>query len=364
MVRLACATVSVAEAVLPVPPFVELTGPLVLLNVPGTALVTFTATVQELATAIVPPLRVMLPEPAVAVTVPPPQLPDKPLGVATTTFAGRLSLNATPSSETVFAAGLVMVKVSVETPLAPITLGLNALAIEGGATTEMEAVAGPPVPALLELTLPVVLVLSPAEVPVTFTEKVHEPPAAIVPPESVTTDVPDTVPVVMVPAPHEPVRPFGVATINPVGKLSLKATPVSATVALGLVMVKLSEVVPFNGIVNAPNCLAIDGGPITVILAVLLVVPLPLSLAEIGPVVLFCTPAATPVTFTEMVQEAFAASVPPERLIVPDPAAAVVVPPQELVSPLGVATCRPAGRLSVNAMPVRLSEVFGLLMWN
>src|SRR5262249_29141872 len=146
------------------------------------------------------------------------------------------------------------------------------------------------------------------------------------------------------------------------GSVSLKATPVSATVALGLVMVKLSVVVAFSWMLAAPNCLAMLGGPITVMLAVLLVAPAPVSVDEIGPVVLFCTPAATPVTLSEIVHEEFAASVPPLRLTEPDPAAAVAVPPQLLESPLGVATLRPAGSESLNAIPVKASAVFGLLM--
>src|SRR6476661_2587525 len=97
----------------------------------------------------------------------------------------------------------------------------------------------------------------------------------------------------------------------------------------------------------APNALAMLGGPITVMLAVLLVAPAPVSFDEIGPVVLFCTPACMPVTL---------------RLMVPDPAAAVVVPPQVLERPFGVATARPAGRVSENATPVSARLVFGLLM--
>src|SRR6476661_4650643 len=109
----------------------------------------------------------------------------------------------------------------------------------------------------------------------------------------------------------------------------------------------------------APNALAMLGGPITVMLAVLLVAPAPLSFDEIGPVVLFCTPACTPVTFRLMVHEVFAASDPPVRLIEPDPAAAVAVPPQLLVRPFGVATTKPAGSVSLKAIPVSASEVFG-----
>src|SRR6185437_2792889 len=113
---------------------------------------------------------------------------------------------------------------------------------------------------------------------------------------------------------------------------------------------------------GAPNCFAMPGGPITVMLAVLLVAPGPVSFAEIAPVVLFCTPACTPVTFRLMVHEPFAASDPPLRLMEPEPAAAVVVPPQVLLSPFGVATTRPAGSVSLKATPVSARLVFGLAM--
>lgn len=45
--------------------------------------------------------------------------------------------------------------------------------------------------------------------------------------------------------------------------------------------------------------------------------------------------------------------VPPLRLITPAPAVAVRVPPQLLVVLEGVAITKPAGRLSVNATPVK-----------
>src|SRR5689334_16531509 len=233
--------------------------------------------------------------------------------------------------------------------------------VGSGASTSIDAVAWLPEPALAELTVPVVFTLWPPVVPTTFTEKVQEPPAAIVPPERLTTEKPETVPVVIVPAPHDPVRPFGFATAKPAGSVSPNPTPVSATVAFGLVMVKVSVVVPFKLMLAAPNAFAMLGGPITVMLAVLLVAPAPLSVDEIGPVVLFCTPAEMPVTFRLIVHEAFAASEPPVRLIEPDPAAAVTVPLQVVVSPFGVATCKPAGSVSLKAMPVSASDVFGLL---
>src|SRR5262249_59718472 len=63
-------------------------------------------------------------------------------------------------------------------------------------------------------------------------------------------------------------------------------------------------------------------------------------------------------------QEALAARVPPDTLTEPEPPTAVAVPPQALLR-LGVeATTRPAGRLSVKAMPVSVTFVFGLLMLN
>ena len=110
----------------------------------------------------------------------------------------------------------------------------------------------------------------------------------------------------------------------------------------------------------APNAFAIVGGPTTVMEA-LDVLPVPPSV-EVTWTLLFFTPAVVPVTLTETVQLALAANVPAERLMLPDPATAVAVPPQVLFNPLGVATTKPAGRLSVNAMPLNATPVFGLLM--
>lgn len=89
---------------------------------------------QLLFTAIVPPVRLIVPDPAVAVGVPPHVL-VRPLGVATTSPLGKLSVKATPASATVLAAGFVIVNVSVDVPLTGMPLGLNAFAMNGGATT-------------------------------------------------------------------------------------------------------------------------------------------------------------------------------------------------------------------------------------
>jgi hypothetical protein len=103
------------------------------------------------------------------------------------------------------------------------------------------------------------------------------------------------------------------ATCKPLVSVSLKAIPVSATVlAAGFVMVKVTVVVPFNGMLAAPNALLMVGGATTVRVAVLLVVPVPPSVEVIVLVVLTASPAAMPFTVTVSVHELFAARLIPE----------------------------------------------------
>src|SRR5579864_3979677 len=201
------ATVRFADAVFPVPPLVELTAPEVFVYWPDVVPVTFTTTVQDVFTAMLPPVRLMLVDPAIAVAVPP-QVLLNPFGVETTNPVGSVSVNATPASATVLAAGLVMVKVSVVVPFNGIDAAPKALAIEGGATTARTAVLlVAPVPPSVEVIAPVVLLLLPAVVPVTSTEKVQVDPAAggavRVPPDRLMLPLPATA--VIVPAPQEPV---------------------------------------------------------------------------------------------------------------------------------------------------------------
>ncbi len=343
----------------PVPPFVELTAPVVLVSWPDWVAVTATDSVQLPPAATVPPVSETPPDPAVAVGVPP-QVLASALGVAITIPAGMVSANATPVRATALAAGFVIVKVSVLLPFGATALGANAFAIEGGATTPTLAVAVPPVPPSVEVTAPVVLVCVPPAVPVTFTENVHEPLAARVAPERLTTLVACVA--VIVPPPHVPVRPFGVEITSPAGKVSAKPMPERLDPALSFWIVKLSEVEPLSGIDAAPNALMIVGGPTTVIDA-FDVLPVPPSV-ELTCTLLFFTPPVVPVTFTEIVHDALVASVPPDRLAEPAPATAVAVPPHVLVNPLGVATVRPAGRVSVNARPFSATLVFGLATVN
>src|SRR5216684_38795 len=172
---------SVAEAVLPVPPLVELTLPVVLSLEPEVVGVTLTLTAHELLIAIPPPLRLMEVLPAAAVNVPP-QL-SLALGMAATCRpVGKLSVTATPL-KAVPVFGLVMVNVRVEVPPTAVVVGEKALLMLGGATTaSVTVLLLEPVPPSVEVTAPVVLDLLPALVPVTFTLMLHELLSAIPPP--------------------------------------------------------------------------------------------------------------------------------------------------------------------------------------
>jgi hypothetical protein len=92
------ATLTLAEAVPPVPPCVDVTFPVVLFWFPAAIPVTFTENVQEVLGASVAPDRLAIFVPCVAVIVPPPQVPVSPFGVEINKPAGSVSLNPTPPS--------------------------------------------------------------------------------------------------------------------------------------------------------------------------------------------------------------------------------------------------------------------------
>ena len=96
----------------------------------------------------------------------------------------------------------------------------------------------------------------------------------------------------IVPPPHVPDRPLGVATTNPAGNESVNATPVREVLALGFVIVKFREVVPFTPMVPTPNVLVIEGGDRTVNVAVD-VLPVP-PLVELTVTLLVLVPAVVP----------------------------------------------------------------------
>src|ERR1017187_8676531 len=132
--------------------------------------------------------------------------------------------------------------------------------IVGGriAATVTLAEAVRPVPPSTEVTAPETLFLTPRLVPVTFTPNMHEALPARVAPDRLTALDPAVA--VIVPAPQLPVCPLGVATTSPAGRLSMTPTPVKPLPTLGLVIVKVSEVDPFNGMLAAPKFFAIVGG--------------------------------------------------------------------------------------------------------
>src|SRR5579859_1884392 len=181
----------------------------------------------------------MLPDPATAVAVPP-QVLFKALGVATTRPAGKLSVNAMPLSATpVF--GLLIANVRLVVPFSGMLAAPKALVIDGGEATVKLAEAVLPVPPLVEVTFPVVLVYCPETAPVTVTLNWHWLLTAMVAPVS-------AIPVgdVVVSVPPQTVEEE-LATVSPVGSVSVNATPFRASVlAAGLVIVKVREVVAFS----------------------------------------------------------------------------------------------------------------------
>jgi hypothetical protein len=89
--------------------------------------------------------------------------------------------------------------------------------------------------------------------------------------------------------------------------------------------------------------------------------PLPPWVEVTALVLLFCEPVAVARTLSVKAQVAPAASAAADKLTLFDPAAAVIVPPPQLPArPLGVATSRPAGRVSVKPIPVREDPALGL----
>ena len=102
-----------AVAVLPVPDWTEVTGFVVLVNVPGTTPVTLTVMVQVPVAGTVPRTKETTPVPAVAVGAPP-HVFTSPLGLATNKPIGRLSTRLASVMAT--ALGLRKVSVRVVTP--------------------------------------------------------------------------------------------------------------------------------------------------------------------------------------------------------------------------------------------------------
>ena len=172
-----------------------------------------------------------------ALTVPPQLLPA-PLGLATTKPAGSVSVNETvmgkalPFDARKFRFVLVLMGKTAAPKILEIDGGTN-----GTATTVMEALAVPPVPPLVEVTLDVILFFTPTVVAVTLTETTQVTPAASVAPVS------EVKPVIPACPPWQELEVVtGTAVSIPAGNVSVNPTPVKGTV-FGLPSVKVRLVV-------------------------------------------------------------------------------------------------------------------------
>jgi hypothetical protein len=183
--------------------------------------VTFTLITQGVPTATLDALRLIDPDPAVAVNVPPVQpVVLAPFGVCTTKPPGNVSEIVTPVRVTV--SGLVIVIVISELTPVPTLVGEKVLLTVGGLLTIRLALAVKPVPPFVELTAPVVFVAVPAVVSVTL--------AVMVQLELVGMDallkliVPEPTPL-PVKVPPEQVVVAAVEIVIPDGNVSLTETP-------------------------------------------------------------------------------------------------------------------------------------------
>src|SRR5205807_3974387 len=245
-------------------------------------------------------------------------------------LAGTVSLKAIPFS-VVPVFGLVIVNVKLVVPFSGMLTVPKALLMVGGATTVREVLEVLPVPATVSVTV-TLLGANPATVPCTFTEIVHDAPAAKLAPVKETTPEPATAVGVVL---QVLLKPLGVATTSvpgaAFGKVSVNEIPFSMETALlfGLVMVNVRLVAPFSGIVEAPKALLIVGGLMTLRLGLAeAVLPLPASVESMV-TLLGLIPSVVPVTLTVIVQGTLPlGKAGLAKLMLEEPATAVTVPPQ------------------------------------
>lgn len=146
--------------------------------------------------------------------------------------------------------------------------------------------------------------------------------------------------------------------------MSLKATPVRATPASGLVIVKVSVAVSPATIGLGWNSLWSSGGSKTVNVS-LAVFPVPPLVELTAPLTLLYVPAVGAVTSTLTVHVPLAAIVPPENDIDPSPAFAVTVPPHVvLAAGVPATTIFPGkvGKVSLKATSVKAVPALGLVI--
>ena len=330
---------------------------------PPLTAVTFIEKVHELLTGSVAPLRLTLLPPGIAEIEPPPQLPVKPLGFDTFSPEGSGSRKWTPVRATL-EFGFVTVNDNETLDPTSTNAAPNDFEIVGAIATIRVAEAVLPFPASFEVTALVTLFFVPRDVDEMVTEKVQlELAASVALLKLMLVEFPTAV---IVPPPQLPLKPLGLSTIKPDGKLSVNPTPVSEPALLGLVIVKDKDVKLPSPMLAAPKILEIVGAVATFRLA-LAIRPVPPLVEVIALVVLFFVPEVVPVTLTVIVQVAPTATVPLLNVTEPVPAVAVTDGAPQfpfVTSPFGVPTTSPAGRVSLNATPVSALGFTGFVIVN
>jgi hypothetical protein len=153
-------------------------------------------------------------------------------------------------------------------------------------------------------------------------------------------------------------EPF--TAVRPAGNVSVNATPDSAATVFAFAKLKaITEVSPTAMEVGINDLVMVGAVGATVMVAVLLVLPVPPCVELTAVVVLLLTPALAPVTVTLIVQEEIAAITPPVK-VSKLPPETTRLPPQTAVVPF--TAVRPAGSGSVKATPVKLTVLLGLLI--
>ena len=175
-------------------------APVVLTAAPEVLLVTASLTTQPPTGIDVPLAMLKLPAPLPAVT-PAQVVPVVTAGLVLVSPAGYVSVN-TPDSVIALALVLPMVTVSVDVPPGAMAVGSKDFASEGAASTVSDAAAVLPVPPLVDVTLPLMLFLTPVDAPVTVTFTTQAVGLVTVAPENVSVAAPGAAAGLNAPAPQ------------------------------------------------------------------------------------------------------------------------------------------------------------------
>ena len=229
-------------------------------------------------------MRLITLVPCVAVIVPPPQEPVRPLGVEITRPAGSVSLKPRRSARSSCCCSGI-VKLRLVEPFSGMLAAPNALIITGGTRYRNGSVGRVARAASVEVTW-TLLFFTPAVVPCTFTETVQLALAAKVPAERLMLPEPATA--VAVP-PQVLFKALGVATTRSCRQIVSKGNSGQRQIGVRVLDGERQRVVPFSGMLAAPKAFVIVGGVATVRLAEA-VLPVPPLVEVTFPVVLVYCP--------------------------------------------------------------------------